>query len=205
MNLNDVLILIAEIGGALGAVAAIFSYTRKFFKWITYHQEKIEKFSKIIEYELANNGGKSLKDAVDRIESLVLTVEARQRGFFQAQTQDGLFEAKANGDFIYVNSTWSRITGVQPTEAVGSGWTSAVHVDDRDQVLEEWLDCAKYEREFDMKFRFKTLDGIITDVHTHAVPIRSVKTNEVIGFLGVVEVTKTYKETLKNIAKKENH
>ena len=194
MTLEAILVLIAEIGGAATGTVVTVTYLRKFWKWVKHNQEKIERFSKIIEYELTNNGGASMKDTLQRIENVVLSVEARQRSFFQAQVNDGVFEADAHGNYSYVNSTWSRITGVQPSDAYGTGWSSAIHPDDRDEIFEDWQDTWKYSREFNMKFRFKTQSNIISDVHVHAVPTRSTKTNEVIGFFGIVKVLHVYKD-----------
>ena len=194
MSLEAILILIAQIGAAAAGAGVVITYLYKFWKWVKRNQEKMERFSKIIEYEFTNNGGASIKDTIQRIEQVVLSVEARQRSFFQAQVQDGVFETDAEGNYSYVNSTWSRITGVQPTDASGSGWSAAIHPDDRDEVFEDWQDTWKYEREFNMKFRFKTQGNIVSDVHVHAVPTRSTKTNKVIGFFGIVKVLHVYKD-----------
>ena len=82
----------------------------------------------------------------------------------------------------------------QPQKSSGSGWSAAIHPDDRDEVFADWQDTWRYEREFNMKFRFKTQGNIISDVHVHAVPTRSTKTNKVIGFFGIVKVLHVYKD-----------
>lgn len=194
MTLEAILILIAQLGAAAAGAGVVVTYLYKFWKWVKHNQEKIEQFSKIIEYELTNNGGSSMKDSVQRIENIVISVEARQRSFFQAQVNDGVFEADAQGNYSYVNSTWSRITGVQPSDAYGTGWSSAIHPDDRDEVFQDWQDTCRYNRDFNMKFRFKTQSNIISDVHVHAVPTRTTKTNEIIGFFGIVKVLHVYKD-----------
>lgn len=196
MTLEAILILIAQIGSAIVGLSAIITYSYKLWKWAKVNQKKFERFSQIIEYELTNNGGASIKDSIQRIENIVISVEARQRSFFQAQVNDGVFETDANGNYTYVNSTWSRITGIQPTEASGTGWSSAIHPDDRDEVFEDWQNTWKFEREFNLRFRFKTQGDIVSDVHVHAVPTRSTKTNKVIGFFGIVKVLNVYKEKL---------
>lgn len=194
MNLESILILIAEIGSAIAGSGVIATYLYKFWKWVKVNQKKFERFSQIVEYELTNNGGSSLKDSIQRIENIVTSVESRQRSFFQAQINDGVFETDATGNYTYVNSTWSRITGVQPTDASGTGWSSAIHPDDRDEVFDEWQNTWKFEREFNLRFRFKTQGNIVSDVHVHAVPSRSTKTNKIIGFFGIVKVLNVYKE-----------
>jgi PAS domain S-box-containing protein len=194
MPIEHILILITELGAAAGALGVLVTYIYKFWNWFKINKEKIERVAKILEYELTPNGGSSIKDSIQRIEQIVIAVEAKQRSFFQAQVQDGVFETDAVGNYNYVNSTWSMITGVQPNDAFGNGWSSAIHPDDRDEVFEDWQNTWKYEREFNMKFRFKTYNNIVSDVHVHAVPTRSTKTNKVIGFFGIVKVLHVYKD-----------
>ena len=50
----------------------------------------------------------------------------------------GIFETDANGNCLFVNDRWCRITGMTPGTAGGEGWVRALHPDDRDRVCREW-------------------------------------------------------------------
>ena len=51
MSLEAILILIAQIGGAAAGAGVVATYLYKFWKWVKQYQEKVERFTKIIEYE----------------------------------------------------------------------------------------------------------------------------------------------------------
>jgi diguanylate cyclase (GGDEF)-like protein/PAS domain S-box-containing protein len=63
--------------------------------------------------------------------------ESRYRGLM-AHVPVGVFLADAAGELLYVNETWSEITGLAPGHALGRGWLQAVHPDDRERVSAAW-------------------------------------------------------------------
>lgn len=61
-------------GGVVTSVAAIVQFAvRPVIKWAT----RIERAVTFVEMNLQNNGGSSLRDAVDRIEARLVTLEKR--------------------------------------------------------------------------------------------------------------------------------
>ena len=97
----------------------------------------------------------------------------------------GIYQAKACGELEYVNPYWSRLAGVPEKNAIGSKWTGAVHPDDKEFVIREWMHCTSNELPFHEEFRFLTHDGEINWVSSTAIPLRN-KTNEVTGYLGTI-------------------
>ena len=63
---------IITAGATVGALGIIFqTLVRPVFKWA----QRIEKAVSTVEMNMNNNGGSSLRDAIDRIERRVSTVE----------------------------------------------------------------------------------------------------------------------------------
>ena len=66
----------------------------------------------------------------------------------------GLFYTDAKGKCLYVNKKWTDITGVTLEQASGDGWINAVHVDDRNRIVEEWLESVNKDQQFISEYRF---------------------------------------------------
>ncbi|MBU7585199.1 MAG: PAS domain S-box protein [Nostoc sp. TH1S01] len=49
-----------------------------------------------------------------------------------------IFRLDAAGQCIYVNDRWSEMTGRPTPAAMGMGWATAVHPEDRDRLKQEW-------------------------------------------------------------------
>ena len=111
----------------------------------------------------------------------------------------GLFETDAQGRGVYANERWCELTGLTREEALGEGWTRAIHPDDRELVVREWSACAREEREFDLTFRLQS-SGRVRWVQSAARPRRDAS-GTVTGFVGAVtDVTraKELEERLRN-------
>ena len=91
-------------------------------------------------------------------EAAIRASEARFRGL-SAQAPVGIFLAGPDGEFQYVNETWTEITGVVPEAALGRGWAEAVDRDDRDRVLEAWAQSIGSGEAYSDEFRFRRPDG----------------------------------------------
>jgi len=91
-------------------------------------------------------------------EAAIRASEARFRGL-SAQAPVGIFLAGPDGEFQYVNETWTEITGVVPEAAVGRGWADALHPEDRDRVTEAWAESVGCGAAYSDEFRFRRPDG----------------------------------------------
>ena len=91
-------------------------------------------------------------------EAAIRASEARFRGL-SSQAPVGIFLAGPDGEFQYVNETWTEITGLTPEGAVGRGWADAVHPDDRDRVTEAWAESVGTGQPYSDEFRFRRPDG----------------------------------------------
>jgi diguanylate cyclase (GGDEF)-like protein/PAS domain S-box-containing protein len=97
----------------------------------------------------------------------------------------GIFRTTADGRFEFVNARWSELSGVSSEDALGAGWTHALHPDDRDVVVEAWTGAVADHQEVVRGFRFVRPDGSVRTVAAHAVPLRD-GAGAVTGFLGTI-------------------
>lgn len=74
----------------------------------------------------------------------------------------GLFRTDKDGNCVYVNAKWREIAGMSTEEALEDGWINAIHIDDREMVLNEWNNCVQEGRDFSMEYRFETSDCVVT-------------------------------------------
>ncbi len=96
----------------------------------------------------------------------------------------GVFYTDVNGKCLYVNETWSEITGLTDEQARGDGWSEALHIDDRQTVFDEWQKTASQGSLFKMEYRFVN-KGEVRWVLGQAMAEKD-ETGNIIGFVGTV-------------------
>ncbi|CAN0568718.1 unnamed protein product, partial [Laminaria digitata] len=69
------------------------------------------------------------------------------------------FCTNTDGACTYVNAAWADITGLPIDDALGEGWLTAIHPEDRADVARQWQSFAGGDSTFSAEFRF---------VHRHA-------------------------------------
>jgi PAS domain S-box-containing protein len=163
-----------------------------FFKRLS---SAIEKVS-LLEKEFRSNGGSTLKDVVSRIEQQLIIIHAymdktraKQEALFQflGMGQDGFafFESDKNGECIYASPKFCEITGLIEDEALGMGWISAIHNDDRDRVYNEWKTCVNQHRAFVLNYRqHNRRINKTTPVLCYSIPLRS--SEGITSYLGTI-------------------
>jgi len=101
----------------------------------------------------------------------------------------GIFMTDADGGCTYANAAWQQLYGLRAEQALGHGWASVVHPDDRDAVHRHWLACASARRPFALDFRLRLADGSERRVSASSNPIVRAD-GSVSGHVGtVVDVT----------------
>ncbi|MBT9315394.1 EAL domain-containing protein [Leptothoe spongobia] len=110
------------------------------------------------------------RDISDR-RRIEIELEASQNHFasLAATSPVGIFRTDQQGDCVYVNERWCDIAGIGLEEALGPGWSAAIHPDDQDRVFQEWYQAAQTDQPFQSEYRFQTPDGIVTWVFGQAV------------------------------------
>jgi PAS domain S-box-containing protein len=85
----------------------------------------------------------------------------------------------------YVNPKWCEISGRSYDEALGDGWLTAVHPDDRERVSEGWQESTRLKKGSVSDYRFVRPDGAVAWVMGHAVPEINAE-KQVIGYIGTI-------------------
>jgi len=129
--------------------------------------------------------------------AVVQALESRRmaRGFLASETRFrtlseasplGMFAADAAGACTYTNARWQAIYGLSETEALGHGWSHALHPDDKAAVFAQWERASSLKQEFDMEFRVRHHDGAVRHVRAVARALLD-GDDEVTGYVGSVE------------------
>ena len=82
----------------------------------------------------------------------------------------GIFQTDAAGNCVYVNDRWREIAGIPLGDALGQGWSVAIHPEDRQRVFSEWNRAGQENLPFRAEYRFQRPDGLITWVLGQAIP-----------------------------------
>ncbi|MEJ8568491.1 PAS domain S-box protein [Elongatibacter sediminis] len=95
----------------------------------------------------------------------------------------GIFLTDPRGSCIFVNEAWQQSTGLSQEDAIGDGWLTALHPDDRAEKVERWRAFVGGTDSFDLEYRFQHADGRTIWVSGNAVPFRN-DAGQTIGYLG---------------------
>ena len=178
---------VAIVTASSGALAVLIFIYKKgvqpVLKAIKEYNSLIGKVDAIFE-EIKPNGGKSIKDTVNKIDAKLTLVSERQRAMAADDTA-ARFETDPHGNCIWVNRTYTRLVQRNPSELMGKGWQNAIAQQDRDDVVNKWYKAAEDNIEFIMDFNFATPNGTLLPCK-----IRSYKMTDsggnTIGFSGSI-------------------
>jgi diguanylate cyclase (GGDEF)-like protein/PAS domain S-box-containing protein len=84
--------------------------------------------------------------------------EARFRAMSDASPL-GIFVSDAEGECVYTNAAYQKISGLSFEQTLGTNWSMAIHPEDRQRVLAEWRAAARSQEPFQTEFRFLQEDG----------------------------------------------
>lgn len=179
------------VAGAVMSVMAASKYIlqplKKKYKSVTGFYDTCSFISK----ELKPNGGGSMRDSVealklsiDAVLATVIRLDQRQKSFAH-QSEKGIFESDLNGDFIFVNRMYCRMTGRSPEEAYGKGWKAFIAPEDREHVVAEWYECVKERRDFIMTYHYIKPDLTKVKVNCHGYLLKDVA-GQTIGYMAFI-------------------
>ena len=136
--------------------------------------------------ELRPNGGKSLRDLVEKINENTTYNREYVRATLDNDMQM-IFETDSKGEYVWVNDTYGRYTGKQEHDLMGYGWINTVCSSDRTRVRDEWESCIEEHRDFSSEYEINTMDGSRLKVIATARPIKV--TGNIKGYYGTIKIT----------------
>ena len=71
----------------------------------------------------------------------------------------GIFRTDEKGNCVYVNERYCEITGLNLQQALGEGWSRALHPDDSRRVIEAWNEAVRDKRPFSIECRYRQPNG----------------------------------------------
>jgi PAS domain S-box-containing protein len=92
----------------------------------------------------------------------------------------GLFRTDENGNILYVNARYEKLTGKKFNDLEQDKWISTIYEKDRNKVLKKWNQCIKENMKFVMEYRIINNSKIIW-VLGQATPIKKGS-----GFVGTL-------------------
>ncbi|MDD5389628.1 MAG: EAL domain-containing protein [Gallionellaceae bacterium] len=97
--------------------------------------------------------------------------EARFRAMSDASPL-GLFVSDAQGECVYTNAAYQKISGLTSEQALGINWSMAIHPEDRARVLAEWGVAARGLAPFKTEFRFLRDDENVVWTRVNSAAMR---------------------------------
>ncbi len=91
-------------------------------------------------------------------EQIVRESEQRFRGMADA-SHVMIWTSAPDKQWSYLNKTWLDFVGQTFDEAKGFGWLNAIHPDDRQRVLDHYLDAFNAHEPFQQEYRLRRADG----------------------------------------------
>ncbi len=110
--------------------------------------------------------------------------EARFRTFARVAPV-GIYQTDPVGRCVYVNHCWTQLAGLSEAEAMGEGWSTALHEEDRPAIYAAWAKFVREGSAFDLEYRFQHRNGDVVWIAGAAVALRDDE-GRLTGYLGTV-------------------
>jgi len=175
--LKDWLELLAPFGIVGGLVWKV--WLKQKFKDISDLYQKIQ----VIAGEFRPNGGSTLRDAINRIETKVSLQQQTTTAIIKS-FPIGTWISDEKGRCVDVNKNLCKITGRTETELKGDNWTNWIF--EKEDVIEEWQRCIINDSNFDHEYHYVLSDRRKQKVHGVAQRLKNEK-GDLVGFLGTLE------------------
>ncbi len=196
-QINELAIVIGAVCSIAGSLYAIWRFSIN-PAYIKLRNMIIEVYNvamdasnihEIIQKELNTNGGSSLKDAINRIESRLSVQDGKCRATLSL-IDSPIWESDEDGNCIWVNRAYRRITGYDIDNVRDMGWISIIAPDSREAVQEEWVNAIRDRRHFSLAYNIVTSFGKIISVEGEGYPIYANDKNKNIvkGHIGILLV-----------------
>lgn len=181
MELNPII----EIGAVIGSAATLITLVLRPIYRFHMRVLKAVHNTDLILVELGTNGGASLRDSVDRVESAVTFQDLRARALIQ-DADHGYVETDALGNLTFANRTYLRWTGRSLGEVEEQGWHNIISEHDRSRVVSEWEKAVEGRRHLTITFGITGVDGDEIEVIAHCYKIQTRPGGSLLGWACVI-------------------
>lgn len=185
-----VTILLSLLGGGGAAVKVYVPKITQFIRDVSSAAASVQGMSE----QFKNNGGSTMKDALDGLQKSVLRIEQRQimgeqrtKAVMNSNTDVGYFETNEKGECLWASRGYLRLVGRSLEDVTGNGWIGVIAPEDRKRVVEEWHDAVEQSRDFQAKYQMIGSDGQKIPV----ICVSSVMRNDAklpVGHVGTVTI-----------------
>ncbi|WP_367181443.1 PAS domain S-box protein [uncultured Lacinutrix sp.] len=101
----------------------------------------------------------------------------------------GIFQTDKDGVCNYVNQEWINYSGIPFKEALGFGWSNAIHPEDKERVLGIWEKSIVGETEYRTDLRFLDRKGEVKWLSAKATGLYDAN-NDLYGYIGtIIDIT----------------
>jgi two-component system cell cycle sensor histidine kinase/response regulator CckA len=118
-----------------------------------------------------------------RLEKALFASEERFR-MLAEMAPAGIYLSSPEGDYRYVNRAWCAMAGLSQESALGRGWLSAVHPEDRERMPVSGEKTTGERRPWAGEYRFIRPDGRETWVYGRAAAIQDAA-GGLVGYVGI--------------------
>jgi len=101
-----------------------------------------------ISSEFKTNGGKSLRDQINDLQSSTKTILYRQRWILDNR-EEPIFETDEHGNFTWVNDAFARLTDRPFRDLQNNNWINCLKEDSREEISESWKTAVENKRTFE--------------------------------------------------------
>ena len=151
-----------------------------------------------IEGFFAENEQKILLSVVDiseRKQTELELFEAKERyRILVEESPVGVYQTDKDGKCIFTNRNWCKMAGLTQEEAMGDGWSKALHQDDIEEVFRNWQTMVAANGKWGQEYRMKNKEGAVSWVYGTASSMYN-KDGDVSGYVGINTDISKLKET----------
>lgn len=96
----------------------------------------------------------------------------------------GIFRTNEKGETTYVNPRWSALSGLSYAEALENKYIAAIHPDDKEARIKEWMYAVRHKIPVVSEYRFVRPDGSVIWVQGQAIP--EMIDGQMKGYIGTI-------------------
>ncbi len=113
----------------------------------------------------------SAHDEIDRLRAELAAIRRHHRNTIELSPLVS-WTANPQGEVDDASPTWFALVGLSREQALGYGWTQAVHPDDLPAAFEKWAVCLPTGLPLDVDYRWRLRDGNYYWFRARARPVR---------------------------------